>query len=100
MSEDKERHLPGGIAAALMTQRSELMQIVEADVRSGRRILSHKDQAEIIGLVGDLIQQNVENQDCLRDMLLSLKGIRTIGQGLDKTAERLLTLAEKCGVGN
>lgn len=98
MADDKERILPGGIAAALMTRRPELVKIVAAAVRLGTQVLTPEDQAEIIELVGDLIRQNVADQNRMRDMLLTIKGIREFGKGLEGQAEKLMDLVERCGV--
>ena len=94
-----ERCLPGGIAAAIMTKRPQLVRVVSAEVRHGTFSLTPEDQAEVIDLIGDMLQQANENEERMRDMLLKLKRIQTAGKGLETAAEALLVLVEECGVG-
>jgi hypothetical protein len=96
--EQTVRVLPGGIAAALMTRRPELVKMVAAEVRLGTTVLTPEDQAELIGLIGDLISQSVNDQERLRQMILTIKGIREFGKGLEGQAERLMVLVAECGV--
>ena len=93
-----KRILPGPIAAALMTQRPSLLHVVAEDVRKGTLALSPEDQAEVIELLGDFLQQANEDRQRLRDMLPRLKGMQTTGRGLMTASEALLVLVAECGV--
>jgi hypothetical protein len=92
------RVLPGGIAIAVTTRRHELLACVIDEVRSGRLVLNTEDQAEIIGLLSDLIEQDNQTRQNLRDMLPRLKGMQTTGLGMQTSAEALLCLVEGCGI--
>jgi len=62
-----KRILPGPIAAALMTQRPSLLHVVAEDVRKGTLALSPEDQAEVIELLGDFLQQANEDRQLTQE---------------------------------
>jgi hypothetical protein len=95
-----EYTVPGGAAAALSTMRPEMARIVATQLREGiLQPLSPEEQAGLLDLVADLIQRVSDDQDQLRDSLLTVRGIREYGKGLQGMSEKIIAALAACNVG-
>lgn len=92
---NKEYKLPGPLAAALATNRPELVSVFISEVKTGHEVLTPEIQAEMLQLLVDLIQDREEGRARFAELSTSIKHLSNSARGLSAGLELLHTEMNK-----
>ncbi len=97
MSDDKHVYeLPGGVAAAIQTNRPELVNIVIAQVKRGE-MLSKEHVIGCLEVIRDLTKYRHEDNQRALSLGRFCRRLSDASKGIDKVEEKILLVTRKLG---